>query len=731
MSVLRLAIPSPLRQCFDYLPPAGVDLQQLEPGVRLRVPFGPREVIGYLVAVVPLSQCDIPKAKLKAAVAVLEQTSLLPASLFQLCLWAARYYHHPIGEVIPAAFPVELRKGKAVREPGEPAWRLSTEGKGLPEGALARSPKQAQAIALLQCQPFASNNVLRQAGISSTIMSALAGKKLVEQYLHSSQPEPFGGACGLALTNEQEAAVKGISAAKPGFSCHLLEGITGSGKTEVYLQLIDQCLRQGKQALVLIPEIGLTPQTEGRFRERFGDRLVVLHSGLGDATRSLAWNRARSGHTGIVLGTRSAIFVPLAQPGLIIVDEEHDGAYKQQDGFRYHARDVAVKRGQLEGLTVVLGSATPSLESLRNALEQRYGHYRLNNRAGGGELPALRAFDIRKVPLQSGFSENLLEAVTQTLERGHQVLLFLNKRGYAASLRCHQCGWIAECHQCDARLTIRRRQKTLRCHHCGYGEPVPESCPQCSHPKLLGVGLGTEQVEEFLQGRFPGAPIFRVDSDTVGGRDGMAQLADKVNRGDPCILVGTQMLTKGHHFPQVALVAVLDADGALFSADFRGEERMAQLLTQVAGRAGRAQVVGRVIVQTRYPDHPRVQALLTQSYHQQARDMLAQRGSSGLPPLGQLVILHAEAPRQELAEEFLTKLRNSQRRNSPADVQLVGPLPSPMQRRAGQYRFQLLISSRSRAATDRVVRSLADVAKRMNSARTLRWFIDVDPQDVS
>ena len=354
------------------------------------------------------------------------------------------------------------------------------------------------------------------------------------------------------------------------------------------------------------------------------------------------------------MGTRSAIFSSLPRPGLIIVDEEHDASFKQQDGFRYSARDLAVKRGQLEGATVVLGSATPALETLHNALQGRYGHYRLTQRAGQGELPALRAIDVRREALQGGLS--------RALGSGQQVLLFLNRRGYAPALQCHDCGWIAQCSACDARMTVHRRQRRLRCHHCSANLRLPQACPSCHSARLLTNGLGTEQTEEVLRSSFADWPIYRVDSDSMQGKGAMQALVSEVQHGAPCILLGTQMLTKGHHFPGVNLVAVIDADALLFSADFRGEERMAQLLTQVAGRAGRAGDAGQVLVQTHYPDHPLMQAMLTERYADQARRLLLARAEQGMPPHGRLILLRTDSPATDTGERFLAALRQPWRR---------------------------------------------------------------------
>lgn len=731
MSVLRLAIPSPLRRHFDYLPPESMsksEIESLRPGVRLRVPFGSRELTGYLLEV--CAESSVPSGSLKPAIALLDASPLVDPQLLRLCQWAAGYYHHPVGEVFSTLFPKRLREGKPQKPPGTPGWQLTTRGKGLPDGALPRSARQAQAISLLREETHVTGAELKTRGISAAVLRSLQDKRLIEPCTISERSHTASSRPGLTLNSEQASAMEVLLAAKEGFSCHLLEGVTGSGKTEIYLQLIADCLRRGHQALVLVPEIGLTPQTLARFQQRFVANIAVLHSGLTDAQRYQAWEAARSGAAQIVIGTRSAIFTPLGKPGLIIVDEEHDGSYKQQDGFRYSARDVAVKRAQIHGCPILLGSATPSLESIHNVEAGRYQLQQLTQRASSGGMPSIRALDVRKQALQAGLSDALIAPMEEKLLLGQQVLLFLNRRGYAPTLQCHDCGWIAECRACDARLTVHRRRRRLRCHHCGATSVLPRQCPQCHSERLLAAGLGTEQTEDFLHTRFKQWPIHRVDSDSMQSKGAMQALADEINRGEPCILLGTQMLTKGHHFPAVSLVAVIDADALLFSADFRGEERMAQLLTQVAGRAGRDELAGSVLLQTHYPDHPSMLAMLGTSYADQARTLLRQRQETGMPPAGQLVLMRTDCPNAEYGEQFLQKLRQRCTPHLPAEARLIGPLPSPMQRRAGKYRSQLLLTAPDRRSAQAAAAVLVENAQALPAKRGLNWSIDVDPQDV-
>ncbi|MFT7286988.1 MAG: primosomal protein N' (replication factor Y) [Halieaceae bacterium] len=647
--------------------------------------------------------------------------------MLSLCRWAADYYSHPLGEVLMAALPRALREG---RPPPRDAWRLSTRGLGLADNALARAPAQSRVIRRLQESRSCNHQTLREEGISAAILRELQRKALIERCLN--EPTPVDASLretGPPPGEEQAAAITAIGG-QQGFGCHLLEGVTGSGKTEVYLQLIAACLARGEQSLVLVPEIGLTPQTLARFAARFATPIAVLHSGLSDGQRLRHWLAASSGSAGIVLGTRSAILTPMASLGLIVVDEEHDSSYKQQDGFRYSARDVAVKRAQLENCRVVLGSATPSLESLYNVQRGRYGHHQLHHRQGGGALPTLETIDLRGVPLQGGISELLLAAVRQTVEvEKQQALLFLNRRGYAPTLQCHSCGWVAGCRNCDARMTVHLRQRCLRCHHCAARQPLAPRCPDCGSDALMARGLGTEQTEEFLRSTLK-CPVYRVDSDAMRGPEAMQMLLSIAHSDEPCVLLGTQMLTKGHHFPAVQLVGVIDTDALLYSADFRGPERMAQLLIQVAGRAGRERQGGRVLLQTHYPSDPLVMGLRGGSYREMALRLLESRCAAGLPPAGQLFLLRSDAVQETAGEKFLQAVRATAVQQLPSGCQIIGPLPSAMPRRAGRYRWQLWCLAPSRTLSQEATRLLTHIAEGMARSKELSWFIDVDPVDV-
>ncbi len=731
MPFFRLVIASPLRRFFDYLPPADLSEQQVaavKPGTRIRVPFGHRSVCGILVAQVSESAVEV--SKLRAATEIIDEQPLIGKNLLKLCQWAANYYKHPPGEILAAALPPSLRDGKIYTAAGETCWRLTTAGLGLPTGAPTRAPRQAQLVDALRNAGDSSQRSLMEAGISPAILRQVEKKGLVESFIRIPSATAASSKPGLSLNQEQTRAVTAIDNSAGQFRGFLLEGVTGSGKTEVYLQLISRVLERGQQALVLIPEIGLTPQTLQRFQRRFHAHIVVLHSGLSDGAREQAWDDARSGRAHIVLGTRSAIFTNMAKPGLIVVDEEHDLSYKQQDGFRYSARDVAVMRGQLEKVPVVLGTATPSLETLANAEAGKYGHLLLNRRATSAELPEFRSLDVRHQVLQGGLAEAMLAAMREHIAAGNQVLLFLNRRGYAPSLQCHDCGYVAGCSHCDARLTLHRKAGRLRCHHCGWSTPALNQCPECRSSQLMATGLGTERVEETLLQEFPTVPLYRVDRDSMSRKGAMDAVFEAVSLGEPCILLGTQMLTKGHHFPNVTLVGLIDVDAALFSGDFRGPERMGQLLTQVSGRAGREHKPGKVLLQTHYPDHPLLLTLLSQGYGSFARSLLEQRQQTAMPPRGNLLMLRAEAGQASAGEKFLQQLRSHYERIGKGQGQCIGPLPAPMQRRQGRFRWQLLVHSRNRKAAQACADDLVAIADTLPTAKRLRWSIDVDPQEM-
>lgn len=733
MVVLRLALPTPMRRVFDYLPPADIDPQTLTPGIRIRVPFGNRQLIGMLLDVSDHS--EFPIHKLKAALEVLDSTPPLPAHLLDLARWAASYYQHPIGDALAQALPVMLRKGNACEYAHEHLWR-ACEG-AVPEDAGKQAKKQQAMLALLIKHPQGiSTDAIRAEGYRPELLKPLEEKALAERFIHhphhanSERTEDLIHEAPLTLNTQQSSALEAINNSD-GFAPILLEGVTGSGKTEIYLQAIELQLSRGKQALVLVPEIGLTPQTVTRFKQRFNVPVVALHSNMSDRQRLDAWLDAREGEARIIIGTRSAIFTPMRAPGIIVVDEEHDASFKQQDGYRYSARDLAVLRAQREQIPVVLGSATPSLETLHNAQQGRYQWVRVTERAGQAQAPSFELLDTRNTHLQSGLSTPLIKKIGQTLEKGTQALVFINRRGFSPTLSCHDCGWIADCNRCDANMTLHRSPPHLHCHHCDKQTPIPARCGNCGSDQLKPVGAGTERTEDTLQKLFPDTPVLRIDRDTTQRKDAMAKMMAQIHSGEPCILVGTQMLAKGHHFPKVTLVAILNADSGLFSADFRGMERTAQLILQVAGRAGRADHPGSVVMQTNQADHPTLQHLVQMGYYAFAQQELIQRQHAQLPPFTHYALVRAEANGSGRAEAFLRAIREQMETDilMPEGVRWLGPFPSPMEKRAGMHRAQLLIQGSNRRHLHQLLDTLTHYLEQTKEARQVRWSIDVDPVD--
>nr|WP_178115877.1 primosomal protein N' [Pseudomonas sp. MS19] len=735
-AILRLALPSPLRRLFDYLAPVGVSVDTLQPGMRVRVPFGRREMIGVLIEV--SAHSDVPADKLKPALEVLDETAPMPPAFFRLCMWTAQYYQHSIGDTFSWALPTLLRQGEPAIARQERFWSIAP-GADLEDPRLNRAPRQRQALKTIAQHPHGvAHSLLSQLQLSKDSLEQLKDKGLVvvetRQHAPSARHSNWLAQPELPLNEEQLTASTAVQEGFGRYGAYLLAGVTGSGKTEVYLQLIHQTLQAGKQALVLIPEINLGPQTLARFERRFNARIALLHSAVNDRDRLDAWLAARDGDADIIIGTRSALFTPMKNPGLIIIDEEHDASYKQQEGLRYHARDLALVRAHQENVPIVLGSATPSLETLHNATSGRYQLLKLNKRAGGALPPRFLRLDVKSLPLDSGISGPMQQAISQTLAAGQQVLVFLNRRGFAPTLLCHDCGWLSECPRCDARMTVHQRSNELRCHHCGHAERQPRNCPKCQRVDLRPVGAGTERAEERLATLFPDVPVLRVDRDSTSRKDAMNNLLTTIERGEPCILVGTQMLAKGHHFPRVTLVAILDADGGLFSADFRASERMAQLIVQVAGRAGRAEEAGKVIIQSHLADHPLLVQLTEQGYFAFAEQALTERRDAGLPPFCHLALLRAEAHKPGQAEGFLDEacaeaemlLGELQLEG----IELLGPVPAPMERRAGRYRAQLLIQSAARAPLHRLLHAWLAAMEQMPSGRAVRWSLDVDPIDL-
>ena len=717
---VAVALPRPLPTPFDYSIDADAAGTCPLRGCRLRVPLGNSETVG--IAVGDAQHANDGAPMLKPVLQRIDDTPILHGELWSSLAWLARYLHAPIGEVLATALPATLRQGAPLPETQAHGWRLSEAGHTALPGLRAGAPRRfAEVLAtgvqdedLLDTQHpgwRAHARSLAKRGLAERIaMDAVVAMPAI--------PPP-------ELNDEQRTAADAITS-QDAFAVALLDGVTGSGKTEVYLDAIARTLARGRQALVLVPEIGLTPQMLERFRARLGVPIHALHSGLAEGERTRTWTAALRGQARVIVGTRSAVFVPLPDAGLIIVDEEHDGSYKQFDGIRYHARDFAIVRAKALDVPIVLGSATPSLESLHNAQAGRYAHLRLHHRAGAARPPQVHVIDVRKRPLQAGLGPEAVNAIESALAAGGQVLVFRNRRGYAPVLLCHDCGWSAQCRRCDSPMTVHGAGRRLICHHCGAQQPAPAACPQCASLALQPQGNGTERIEEFLSQRFAEVPVLRIDRGSTQARDGLQKHFDTLG-AQPGILIGTQMLAKGHDLANLTLVVVVGIDEGLFSADFRSGEKLAQLLVQVAGRAGRADKAGRVLLQTHHPGHPLLQTLVTQGYHAFADGELSEREAAGFPPFAHMALLRAEAKHSDPVMRFLQAAKKG---IADVAVEVHGPLAAPMPRRAGYQRMQLILSSPSRAALQSLLDAWVLSLYAMPEARRVRWSLDVDPVDL-
>ncbi len=730
--ILKVAIPGLPYGVFDYLPPALWDLSHLQPGVRLQVPFANKPRIGLLISTSQKS--DIPVSKLKYADTILDSSPILSKSDLALLHWATEYYHHATGDVYFTALPQLLRRGKPLASIENRVWRISSSGKNINADLLAKAPLQQRLLTHLQNNPQGCHpKHLQTFGNWKTPMKRLQEKTYVEWVLDETETQAkqtFTSSSNTKLNEEQLNAVKKIRNHLSNYCCTVLQGVTGSGKTEVYFSIIDLLLLEGKQILILIPEIALTGQTITRFQQRFSVEMAVLHSGLTDKQRLLAWQSAQTGKARIVIGTRSAVWTPLPKLGLIVVDEEHDLSFKQQEGFRYSARDVAVLRAQRCNCSIILGSATPSLESLHNIDQERYQRVFLHHRAGKAVPPKIVLLDCRQQQMTAGLSAPLIQHIGEHIARNQQVLVFLNRRGYSPVLMCHECGWIPDCHYCDAHMTYHKLGHRLCCHHCGAEHRLPSACPTCSCEHLIHVGQGTERLETVLTELFPSAHIVRIDRDTTRRKGVMAQHLAQVHQGEVDILVGTQMLAKGHHFPKVTLVCIIDADSRLYSADFRAPERLAQLILQVAGRAGRVEQPGTVLLQTHHPEHPLLQTIISQNYDNFAIDALRERQLAQLPPFTSLALLRSSSIDSSSALAFLSLAYQQAIKLGIPQNDILGPMPSPMERREGRFRAQLLIQANNRPNLHARLKQWLPQISQLKEARKIRWSIDVDPLEM-
>ena len=730
-NVVRVAIQRPIYKTLDY---SCEHIRIPEPGSRVRVSLGNAVITAIVVAVNVISQFK----NLKPILEVLDEKPLLDVSMMSLLNWASLYYFYPLGEVLFHALPASLRKGNQI--PKQEIWRINQPVLNISENVLNRAPRQKAILDRLMQNESDSQQLQNEFGKTwRNTINQLQKKNLVTRfevdadYLPRAPQREHPVKPYIDLTSDQQTCVNEITKlfredkVKP----ILLHGITGSGKTEVYLQSIEAILSQGKQVLVLVPEIGLTPQLQYRFQQHFPQYMIAsLHSAFTDGDRMRVWLGARSGAIQIVIGTRSAVFTPMMNLGAILIDEEHDASFKQQEGFLYQGRDLAIKRAHDSGVPVLLGSATPSTESLHNVNRKRYHYLKLNSRPGTSKLPDIVLQDIRTLPSEAGISSLMMLEIRQHLENKHQVMLFLNRRGFAPVLMCPNCGWHAICHKCERAMTYHSAAGKAICHHCGFEEAIRPTCPDCNSDQLTTQGQGTERIEAVLNTHFPNIPVIRIDRDSTSRKGSLEEKLEVVQQGKPVILIGTQMLTKGHDFPKLTLVGILDVDQALFSMDFRAHERLAQQVLQVAGRAGRGESKGRVILQTSQPQHPVLLSLLSQGYSKTAEQILNERALWSYPPIGSQALIRVSATKLKVAQDFISKIEQQLRVELNSDgLDLFGPMPSPLARRASRYRFQLLISATNRGELHRLLGCALSLLTQARKSAGLRWVIDVDPVD--
>ncbi|WP_139685148.1 primosomal protein N' [Vibrio tasmaniensis] len=729
--IARVALPVPLDKQFDYKIPS-----HLFPiiGGRVSVPFGRQTLTGIVTALVNESEFELDK--LKPIKALLDNQPVWPESVYSLLVWCSQFYQYPLGETLANALPSALRKGKAADFATLVEWQLTPSGRDQLMQGFGRAVKQAKVMHMLEHGPVPHQEFIDEE-VSSAVLKTLEEKGWIESVEKKPKRQPWSVELendqDKPKLNEEQAIAIATVNSQTDFGCFLLEGVTGSGKTEVYLNMIKPILDQGKQALVLVPEIGLTPQTINRFKRRFNVPVEVIHSGLNDSERLNAWLSARDKIAGIVIGTRSALFTPFADLGIVIVDEEHDASYKQQDSLRYHARDVAIMRAHKAQIPVVLGSATPAFETLHNAQIGKYSYLTLTSRAGVALPTTNKVLDVKGEYLESGLSASLIAEMQRHLKAGNQVMMFLNRRGFSPALMCHDCGWTAECKRCDAYYTYHQYSNEMRCHHCGSQQHIVHHCQGCGSANLVTVGVGTEQLEAQLGQLFPEYKTIRIDRDSTRRKGSLESALESIRKGEYQILIGTQMLAKGHHFPDVTLVALLDVDASLYSSDFRASERLAQLFTQVAGRAGRASKPGEVILQTHHPEHGLLQALLHKNYNHFAQTALAERKQAMLPPYTFMTLFRAEANDTRLVEEFLRQVRHTLESHPLFDqyCMVLGPTPAPLAKRAGKSRWQLILQTQTRSLMQKLLISAKPAINMLPAAKKVRWSLDIEPQDLS
>lgn len=724
MTVYQVCIPHTHRDCFDYV------AEGLNPsiGVRVWVPFRKQTRLGVVIGKIN-SVYDV--TSLKNIHTVIDEQPLIDETMLTLCSWIANYYQSPLSEVLPLALPKKYRLGEPCQLPTGDFYHLALPVDEAKKRIPARAHKQLELIEFLsgQKEPVAKHR-LTERGFNSTQLCNLLAAQVISLSQQIMLPENAEASLSspLTLNLEQAVAVAAITEALHQYQCFLLQGVTGSGKTEVYLQVIAQVLAQQKQVLVLVPEIGLTPQLVSRFTARFKQPIAVIHSSLNETERQVAWQLARESKVQMVIGTRAALFTPMPNLGLIVIDEEHDASLKQMEGVRYSARDAALMRAHLANIPIILGSATPSLESMHNVRQKKYTLLRLNHKALSITPLHYQLIDLRSQTLQHGLAATTLHVIKEHLRKQNQVMVFINRRGFSPVLLCHQCGWMADCRACDSHLTLHKQLGQMICHHCGLTQKTPSHCQSCQSMELIPVGAGTQRIHEFLSAYFPNTEVVRIDRDAVRKKNALNEHLNKIHQGEAQLIVGTQMLAKGHHFPRLSLVVILDADAGLYNQDFRALEHLGQLLMQVSGRAGRADHDGQVLIQTHLPNHPLLNLLIQQGYDSFADALLTTRQQAQLPPFHYLAIIRAQG---KVAGSVLKFLHAAKEQMLEHSITVMGPAPAPMPRKANQYRMQLLLKSSSRKKLKNVLTQLREWLMGNKLSNGVRWNVDVDPMDLS
>jgi primosomal protein N' (replication factor Y) (superfamily II helicase) len=741
----QIAVDVPIRKLFDYRIPHAF-VSTIQAGARVLVPFGSRKLVGIVVRLT--HETHQPIEQMKSLVALLSPEPVMTPNTLSLCLWASNYYHHPIGEVIFNAIPTKLREYQTqiAKPPTESfIWQLTELGEVYTPEHFNKAPKQQKAWQLLKEHAQGlTTQTLKSFGIPTSTLESLEKRQIISKqpllptpqsyHVHSSDHSSTTllAEAPLQLTEEQQRALTALTQENHAFHVFLLQGVTGSGKTEVYLQAIHYYLLKNKQALILIPEINLTPQTLARFKKRFSCAIECFHSKISPNEKQLAWERIKKGTSRLLIGTRSAVFTPMPELGLIIIDEEHDSSFKQQESFRYSARDIAIWRAKNENIPILLGSATPALETWYNAIQHKFSRLLLSYRPQQSVLTRFELINTQNEKRIDGLSKPLIRAIEETLHAQEQVILFLNRRGYAPIWTCASCNWQATCVHCDARLVLHQSPTRLQCHTCLSCQKVMQSCPKCQQPHMQTIGIGTQKIEETLQAHFKQIPIIRIDRDSTRLKNSLEDKLALIYSGKPCILAGTKMLSKGHHFPKVTLVAIPDADQGLFTTDFRGAENLAQLIVQVSGRAGRGEKPGRVLIQTNQPEHPLWSMLPKHDYDICLQALLAERKGAHLPPFSYLALMRVECPQLEKIHAFFsecTQLLTTQQ-IAEKQVQMMGPVPAPMAKKSGALHYQLLFIADKRNLLHEVIASLIFAIEQTKIQRQVKWSIDIDPIDL-